>query len=364
MSTAPTAGATGVVGASWPFGAVGETIGPDATPTAEDPSIAPEAAGSLVVLDVRAEDRLLDFVVHRWDPGPESQPGQLFVLWQARSCPTGFTEVANGVVCVAAPPTYEPSIYEAIPRASLDPLVLTWNDADLTGGGLMLVAALPEGFGFVEAVDGTPDPQEAKPFDGRMAVFWRLSGRRIDVRWRISPLEGDDLHASSAELNERLRPPAVPIEDPPPPPLEVLRDWDAQRAPTPAPPPSLPSNQTYIVNYGGLGDVYAGQMGAAGPHSQARDFTQVWTQVEGQIDLVELADALSELQAQLREQATAAEHFRGIEFVADAEEAARRGDGPSMLRRLSAAGIWVRDTATSIAVPAATAALKVAFGLP
>jgi hypothetical protein len=335
-----------------------------ATPPTEDPNIAPEAPGSLVVLNVRAEDGLLDFAVYRWDPGPQAQPGQLFVLWRAKSCPTGYKEVANGVVCVAAPPTYEQREYEAWPRATLDPLVLSWEDADTTGGGLMLVAALPEGYAFAGAVDGAPDPVEAKPFDGRMAVFWRLSGMRVHVSWRISPLAGRDLRAYSAEINERLRPPSGDaIEDPPPPPAEVLRHWaDAQRAPIAGPPPDSPPSHSVIV-FGNVEGLYSGQIGAAGPGAQARDFTQVWAQIEGQIELAALADALAELRGQLRERATETEHDRGIGLVADAEEAARRGDGPAVLERLRAAGGWVRDTATAIGVPVVTAALRAAFGL-
>ncbi len=115
-----------------------------------------------------------------------------------------------------------------------------------------------------------------------------------------------------------------------------------------------------------LGDRYElhGQVGAVGPNSHAHDMTmqQVWIEHADQIDLPALAAELAQLRTALRQRATTTDQDKAVAEVAAAEVLAKQGDGPGALRNLRRAGKWALDTAVSIGVEVATAALTTALG--
>lgn len=101
--------------------------------------------------------------------------------------------------------------------------------------------------------------------------------------------------------------------------------------------------------------------GTQGVGDQA--FRQMWNQEANGINLGQLALDLSKLREELKRRATTVEQDAAIGYVAAAESAATVGDGPTALRRLNAAGIWVFSVAKEIGVEAAAEAAKFALGL-
>ena len=57
------------------------------------------------------------------------------------------------------------------------------------------------------------------------------------------------------------------------------------------------------------------------------------------------------------------EEYRALTAVSEAEEAAEKGDGPTALERLKAAGQWTLDVATRVGIPVAQKAIQTAMGL-
>ena len=97
-----------------------------------------------------------------------------------------------------------------------------------------------------------------------------------------------------------------------------------------------------------MGDRYtAGQAGAQGPGAHAHDitFNQIWAQSQDRIDLGALAEDLASLRGHLRSAASAPEHDAAVGAVANAEIAAKAGDGPGALAWLAKAGRWALDRA-------------------
>jgi hypothetical protein len=98
-------------------------------------------------------------------------------------------------------------------------------------------------------------------------------------------------------------------------------------------------------------------------------FVQTWNQMAGDISLPELASELDTLRQHLRGTASDPEHDVAIAALAEAEIAAKEGDGPKALERLSAlrrvggAAKWAVGAATSIGTAVAAQALKTALGL-
>ncbi len=126
------------------------------------------------------------------------------------------------------------------------------------------------------------------------------------------------------------------------------------------------SVRSTIVQEITMGDRYtAGQVGAQGPGAHAHDmtFNQIWAQSQDRIDLGALAGDLASLRGHLRNEASAPEHDSAIGAVANAEIAAKAGDGPGALAWLAKAGQWAFDNASKIGVGVATAALKAALGV-
>ena len=125
--------------------------------------------------------------------------------------------------------------------------------------------------------------------------------------------------------------------------------------------------RTRIVQEVTMGDKYitSGQVGAVGPGAHARElhFSQVWNQSASEIDIMALHEQLSHLREALRSEAKTPEQDIAVAAVANAELAAKNGDGPKAMEWLSKAGKWTFDVAAKIGVGVAAAALKVALGI-
>jgi len=124
-----------------------------------------------------------------------------------------------------------------------------------------------------------------------------------------------------------------------------------------------------IVNGGDniMRDKYdiSGQAGAVGPDSQARDitFNQMWRDQSQNINLPILAQELARLRSALRQEACSPEHDIAMGDVANAEIAAKDGDGPKVLEHLRAAGKWALSCAEKIGTGVVVAAIKTALGI-
>jgi hypothetical protein len=109
-----------------------------------------------------------------------------------------------------------------------------------------------------------------------------------------------------------------------------------------------------------------GQAGAVGPHSHAHDmtFNQIWTQSQGEIDLVALHDELDRLRTAMKEREPTLDHDEAIGAIASASKLAIQKDGPKMLERLKDAGTWALDVAKDISADLAARVIAKAMGLP
>ena len=115
-----------------------------------------------------------------------------------------------------------------------------------------------------------------------------------------------------------------------------------------------------------MGDEYsAEQVAAMGPraHSENTSFTQLWSEVQGTIDLGALAGQLSTLRGQLSQNAHESERPDASVDVGRAEQAAREGDGPNALRYLGSAGKWAMEAAMRMGGDLGIAAAKAQMGL-
>lgn len=128
---------------------------------------------------------------------------------------------------------------------------------------------------------------------------------------------------------------------------------------------SLVNAQTVQLHEALGGDHYEiGQAGSVGPNSIANgQFLQVWNNLEGQIDLNELAQQLHKVRDRGRMSASGTlEDDVALAELAKAETAAKQGDGPRVLGHLARAGEWVLRIAVDIGVPVAVKALETAIG--
>jgi hypothetical protein len=127
-------------------------------------------------------------------------------------------------------------------------------------------------------------------------------------------------------------------------------------------------NAVTIVSQGGIemGDKYiVGQAGAVGPsaHASGITFNQIWNQIEGTVDLPQLAKELAVLRQSMKNESTEPDQDIAIGAIAAAEQAAKSGNGPKALEFLKSAGKWSLDVAQKIGVGIATVAIKNALGI-
>lgn len=115
-----------------------------------------------------------------------------------------------------------------------------------------------------------------------------------------------------------------------------------------------------------MSDTYtAGQAAAFGPHAQAHNvtFKQVWNQIGATVDLPQLENELGILRQALKKQASAPEHDIAIAEVANAEIAAKNGDGSQVMEHLCKAGKWVLTIAKDLGCEVAASVIAKAIGL-
>jgi uncharacterized protein YjbI with pentapeptide repeats len=108
-------------------------------------------------------------------------------------------------------------------------------------------------------------------------------------------------------------------------------------------------------------DTYNVGQGIVGPGAHGHDNTFQQIQAGG-IDLPKLVEELGRLRTAMKGETTGTrEEDKAIGAVADAEEAAAKGDGLSALSYLKSAGMWTIKVAEKIGVPLATEVLKKAM---
>lgn len=134
--------------------------------------------------------------------------------------------------------------------------------------------------------------------------------------------------------------------------------------------PTTPTVQTIIhFDQSGarMGDSnYVQQAGAVGSNASAPNstFNQLHAGARSDLDLIALAHELARLRAALREQPESEENDIALAEVGRASRAAEEGDQAKTLEHLRAAGKWALQTANSIGVALAAAAIKTSIGMP
>jgi hypothetical protein len=104
------------------------------------------------------------------------------------------------------------------------------------------------------------------------------------------------------------------------------------------------------------GDSYVNYGDAAmGPHAQ------LWKQVEGSVDLAELAEQLSRLRQAMGAEAKTPEDKLAVSAIEAAEESARQKNGAKAIGYLKTAGTWALQMAEKLAVEVAAAMLRKAL---
>ncbi len=107
------------------------------------------------------------------------------------------------------------------------------------------------------------------------------------------------------------------------------------------------------------------QVGAIGDQNvvSGNTFQQLWQQHGSEIDLAQLAEELSRVRAGLQAEAATAEDAAVVGEVAQAEIAARKGDGPGTLERLKTVGAAVLRKAQEIGTTVLADLLKQTLGV-
>jgi len=99
------------------------------------------------------------------------------------------------------------------------------------------------------------------------------------------------------------------------------------------------------------GDKYTGKnVGAMGRGAKVEKvvFDQRSSELDTDVDLVQLAQELSSLRVEARKRATEPEHDEAVASLGRAEKAAQAGDRPAVADQLKQAGAWAGRVATAI----------------
>jgi hypothetical protein len=115
-----------------------------------------------------------------------------------------------------------------------------------------------------------------------------------------------------------------------------------------------------------MGDTYhAGQAGAMGPNAKAENisFVQILRDAIGQTSLADLASELAQLRSAMLPAAVDAQQDTVVAEVAQAEDAAKKGDASGVLMHLRNAGQWALEMATKIGASVAAKAIEKSMGM-
>lgn len=119
----------------------------------------------------------------------------LLYNWYATTAPEGATSLAGGVAWLYPAPDIQVRDI-GTPRIEQFNGRYFWQDKAINFG-LMFVLILPAGH---TVTDPDPLPQQAKEFDGRIALYWKPDPNDDRIWWRLQPLAGE-LAAAVAALN-------------------------------------------------------------------------------------------------------------------------------------------------------------------
>ena len=100
-------------------------------------------------------------------------------------------------------------------------------------------------------------------------------------------------------------------------------------------------------------------------HIELNDYQQIWFDFQASIDdnRYKLIKELSSLRKTLKDKSHSIEQDQAVGKIADAEQAAKSGDGASVIRHLKSAGKWVLDVSTNLGTNIATELIKKSMGL-
>ena len=119
------------------------------------------------------------------------------------------------------------------------------------------------------------------------------------------------------------------------------------------------------VHVGDNINISGGQVGAVGKQATGTitNYDKVWQQTGGAVNLAAAASELAQLRTELRKRADSTEQDKAVAAVAEAEDEAKKSNGPGMLEKLAKAGKWALDVATEIGSKVAVEAIKASLGL-
>ncbi len=100
-------------------------------------------------------------------------------------------------------------------------------------------------------------------------------------------------------------------------------------------------------------------------HVEFNDYREIWLNCEATSDdyRSKLIRELSELREALKNESKTIEQDQAIGEIADAEQAAKAGDGPTAVKHLKNVGKWVLDVSTNLGTNIATELIKKSMGL-
>jgi uncharacterized protein YjbI with pentapeptide repeats len=100
-------------------------------------------------------------------------------------------------------------------------------------------------------------------------------------------------------------------------------------------------------------------------HLELNDYKKIWLESQESTDGYrdKLIMELSELREALKNKSYTIEQDQAVGEIADAEKAAKSGDGPGAIKHLKSAGKWVLDVSTNLGTNIATELLKKSMGL-
>ena len=100
-------------------------------------------------------------------------------------------------------------------------------------------------------------------------------------------------------------------------------------------------------------------------HIELNDYKQIWFDFQAGMDDYgdKLIKELSNLREALKTKSHTIELDQAVGKIADAEQAAKSGDGPDVIKHLKSVGKWVLDVSTSLGTNIATELIKKSMGL-